>query len=138
MGKIDVNSLLTSEYDRKINICPSSLLTIHFSVADIAFIGPEPILRAFTYFGAAVFQVTTAQEAEQKLRELSADTAQSCKIIYIEERLAEPIQESIKMLNMKNLPVISIVSSRGKSQGVGKTALNNLVRKATGVDMRIG
>jgi vacuolar-type H+-ATPase subunit F/Vma7 len=115
-----------------------SLYIIHFFVADIAFIGQEPILRVFTYFGAAVFQVATAQEAEEKLRELSAETDQACKIIYIEERLAEPIQESIKMLNMKNLPVISIVSSRGKPQGVGKTALNKLVRKATGVDMRIG
>jgi vacuolar-type H+-ATPase subunit F/Vma7 len=106
-------------------------------VAEIAFIGQERLLRVFTYFGAAVFPVTSSHEAEQKLQELVADTQNPWRLIYIEETLADEIQESIKTLNRKPLPVISIVSSRGKTQGLGKTMLHNLVRKATGVDMRI-
>jgi len=106
-------------------------------VSEIAFIGQERLLRVFSYFGAAVFSVDSAHEAEEKLRELATGDQQSWRLIYIEEALAEEIRASIKSLNKNPLPVISIVSSRGKSRGLGKTMLHNLVRKATGVDMRI-
>jgi vacuolar-type H+-ATPase subunit F/Vma7 len=106
-------------------------------VADIAFIGQERLLRVFTYFGADVFPVSSVQEADEKLQELATNTQTPWQLIYIEEALADELQGQIKMLNRNPLPVISIVSSRGKSRGLGKTILHNLVRKATGVDMRI-
>ena len=84
-----------------------------------------------------MFSVDSAHEAEEKLQELAADDQQPWRLIYIEEALADEMRASIKTLNKNLLPVISIVSSRGKTRGLGKTMLHNLVRKATGVDMRI-
>lgn len=103
----------------------------------IAFIGKQRIFRVFTYFGTSVFLVSTPQEAEEKLQELVADTTESWGVIYIEEQLAAPLRDLIMELNKRTLPVISIVSSSGEPQGLGGKMLNNLVRKATGVDMRI-
>ena len=80
-------------------------------MAKIAFIGKERILRALTYFGTAVFQVTTPQEAEAKLQELVEDQEPSYGIVYIEEPLAEPLLDRIAQLNRPPLPVISIFPS---------------------------
>ena len=106
-------------------------------MAKIAFIGQERILRVFRYFGTSVFQVSTPQEAEEKLQELVSDTEQTWGIIYIEETLADIIRDRIMELNRGVLPVISIVSSSGETKGIGGKMLHALVRKATGVEMRV-
>jgi vacuolar-type H+-ATPase subunit F/Vma7 len=103
----------------------------------IAFIGQERLLRVFRYFGTSVFQVSTPQEAGEKIEELVADTKQTWGIIYIEEALADAIRERIMELNREALPVISIVSASGETKGIGGEMLHALVRKATGVDMRV-
>lgn len=105
--------------------------------AQIAFIGQEQLLRVFTYFGVSVFQVSTPQDAEEKLRELVADPRQTWGIIYIEERFADGLHELIQQLNRKTLPVISIVSASGVTQGLARNNINALVRKATGVELKI-
>ncbi len=83
-----------------------------------------------------MFQVSTPQEADEKLQELIDDREHEWGIVYIEESLAEPIEEHITALNKKVLPVISIFPSSGKKKGIAGKMLNGLVRKATGVEMR--
>ena len=105
-------------------------------MAKIAFIGKEKILRVFNYFGTSVFQVTTPQEAEQKLQELVDDKKNEWGIVYIEESLAEAFMGRIVKLNKRLLPVISIFPSSGEKKGLSGEMLNNLVRKVTGVELR--
>jgi vacuolar-type H+-ATPase subunit F/Vma7 len=107
-------------------------------MAKIAFIGQTGSFRVFTYFGATVFQVTTPQEADAKLQELSADAQQTWGIIYLDERLALPLRQRIQTLNKQQLlPVISIIAVGGQTEGLARTILNALIRKSTGVEMRI-
>jgi vacuolar-type H+-ATPase subunit F/Vma7 len=106
-------------------------------VAEIAFIGQERLVRVFTYFGIDVFPVASVSEAQETLQKLTADRGETWRLVYIEEALTEEIQEQIRVLNRQPLPVISIVSLRGTPQGIGKSTLHNLVRKATGVELRI-
>jgi vacuolar-type H+-ATPase subunit F/Vma7 len=106
-------------------------------MAKIAFIGRERILQALTYFGTTVFRVTTSREAEVKLQELLEDQEQEWGIIYIEEPLAEPFIERIVQLNRAPLPVISLFPSTGEKKGISGHILNKLVRKVTGVDIRL-
>jgi vacuolar-type H+-ATPase subunit F/Vma7 len=105
-------------------------------MAKIAFIGKEKILSVFTYFGTSVFQVATPQEADEKLQELVKDRDNQWGIVYIEENLAESLTEQITELNKGLLPVISIFPSSGEKKGIAGEILNNLVRKATGVEMK--
>jgi vacuolar-type H+-ATPase subunit F/Vma7 len=105
-------------------------------MAKIAFIGKEKILRVFTYFGTTVFQVTTSQEAEEKLQELVDDQENEWGIIYIEEPLAEMFIDRITELNKNFLPVISLFPSTGEKKGLSGKILNNLVRKVTGVEIQ--
>lgn len=105
-------------------------------MAKIAFIGREKILSVFMYFGTSVFQVSTPQEADEKLQELATDRENEWGIVYIEENLAESIKDRIMTLNKGLFPVISIFPSSGEKKGIAGEMLNNLVRGATGVEMR--
>ena len=105
-------------------------------MAKIAFIGKEPTLRGFNYFGTTVFRVSTPQEAEAQLQALVADQENTWGIIYLEEVLAEPILPRVVQLNKGVLPVISIFPSIGEKKELSKTMLHHLVRKVTGVEMR--
>jgi vacuolar-type H+-ATPase subunit F/Vma7 len=102
----------------------------------IAFVGKEKITRVFNYFGTSVFQVTTSQEAEEKLQELVDDRENKWGIVYIEESLAESLKDRIAELNKRLLPVISIYPSSGEKKGIAAKILSDLVRKVTGVEMR--
>lgn len=104
-------------------------------MAKIAFIGKEKILRAFNYFGMSVFQVSTPQEAEEKLQELVNDKDRDWGIVYIEEKLAEAFIGRIAELNKMLLPVISVLPCTGEKKGLSGTMLRNLVRKVTGVEL---
>jgi len=114
----------------------SEIRNLKSEMAKIAFIGREKILRVFNYFGTSVFQVSTPQEAGEKLQELVEDRENEWGIVYIEEDLAEPIKDHITGLNKRLLPVISIFPSSGEKKGIGGEMLNNLVRKVTGIEMR--
>ncbi len=105
-------------------------------MARIAFIGREKILSVFKYFGTSVFQVSTPQEADEKLQELVQDQESEWGIVYIEEHLAESLKDQITELNKALLPVISIFPSSGEKKGIAGTMLNALVRQTTGVEMR--
>ena len=105
-------------------------------MAKIAFIGKEKILSVFNYFGSSVFQVSTPQEADEKLQELVTDRENEWGIVYIEENLAESLKDQIMELNKGPLPVISIFPSSGEKKGIAGKMLNNLVRKTTGVEMK--
>ncbi len=105
-------------------------------MAKIAFIGKERILRVFTYFGMSVFQVSTPQEAEERLQELVNDTESGWGIVYIEESLAETFIKRIAEFNKMTLPVISLLPCSGEKKGLSGEMLRNLVRKVTGVELR--
>lgn len=104
-------------------------------MANIAFIGREHIIRVFNYFGTSVFQVSTPQEADAKLQELTNDTEQEWGIVYLEESLAESLQERIKEYNRQALPVISIFPGSGEKKNIGSQMLYGLVRKVIGIEM---
>lgn len=105
-------------------------------MAKIAFIGRERILGVCQYFGTAVFQVATSQEAEAKLQELIEDTESQWGIVYIEETLAEAFLERIVALNRRPLPVVSLFPSTGEKKELSGKILDDLVRKVTGVELR--
>ena len=105
-------------------------------MAKIAFIGKEKILRVFNYFGTSVFQVSTPQQAEEKLQEIVDDKEHEWGIVYIEECLAEAFMDRIAELNRNVLPVISIFPATGEKKGLAGDMVNHLVRKVTGVELR--
>lgn len=105
-------------------------------MAKIAFIGKEKILRVFNYFGMSVFQVSTPEEAKEKLQALVDDKASEWGLVYVEECLAEAFMDRIAELNQKPLPVISIFPSTGEKKGLSHQMLGKLVRKVTGVELR--
>jgi vacuolar-type H+-ATPase subunit F/Vma7 len=108
-------------------------------MAKIAFIGKEQIIGIFKYFGTAVFQVSTSQEADAKLQELVQENTegnQTWGIVYLEESLAEPLKDRIIALNRGLLPVISIFPASGEKKGMAGKLINDLVRKVTGVELR--
>ncbi len=104
-------------------------------MAKVAFIGKERVLCVFRYFGMAVFQVSTPDEAKEKLQTLVDDKESEWGLVYIEECLAEAFMDHIARLNHMPLPVISIFPSTGEKKGLSQQMLGNLVRKVTGVDL---
>ena len=105
-------------------------------MAKIACIGKEPILQGLTYVGVTVFLVASAQEAEARLQTLLAEPAEKWGLIYVEERLAEAFIDRLKALNTRPLPVVSLLPTIGVKKNITSQALQQLVRKVTGVDLQ--
>ena len=98
----------------------------------IAVIGGADSVVGFKALGLDTFPANTAAEAKKTLRELARIEEDPYVIIYIEETLAEPIQDEIKKYNSQPSPAVILIPGRDGPLGLGQNALQQAVEKAVG------
>ena len=98
----------------------------------IAVIGGADSVVGFKALGLDTFPADSAAEAKKTLRDLARIEEDPYVIIYIEETLAEPIQDEIKKYNSQPTPAVILIPGRDGPLGLGQNALQQAVEKAVG------
>ena len=98
----------------------------------IAVIGAADSVVGFKALGLDAFPAADSAEAKQLLHTLAKAEEDPYLIIYLEETLAEPIQEEIRKYNSLPSPAVILIPGRDGPIGLGQNALQQAVEKAVG------
>ena len=101
----------------------------------IAVIGSADSVVGFRALGLDCFAVQDAQEAKHTLKELARPADDPYVIVYLEETLAEPIQDEIRKYHSQPSPAVILIPGRDGPIGLGQNALTQAVEKAVGTNI---
>lgn len=101
---------------------------------DICIIGDYDSVCGYGVLGFKVYAVSDNEKASEILKN-AADTA---KIIFITEPIAEALQNEIDLLKDRRLPAVIPVPSLTGSSGFAKTRISEAVKQAVGSDISFG
>lgn len=100
-------------------------------VNKIAVIGDKDSVLALKAVGVEVFDATTAEEAQNLIKQLSGSYA----VLFIAENLAEQIPEVLAKAKTQAFPAIVPIPTTQNSSGFGMKGIKSDVEKAIGVDI---
>ena len=100
----------------------------------IAVIGGRETVMGFKALGLEACPVESKSEAKDTLKKLARESDEYA-IIYIEENLAEALQDEIDRYKDRPTPAIILIPGREGSLGLGLTALNQAVERAIGTNI---
>lgn len=98
----------------------------------IAVIGAADSVVGFKALGLDAYPAANGAEAKKLLHDLAKIEEDPYVIIYIEETLAEPIQDEIRKYNSLPSPAVILIPGRDGPIGLGQSALVQAVEKAVG------
>lgn len=98
----------------------------------IGVIGNGNSVLIYKMLGFDVFFTENDQEASAKIDELAE---KEYGVIYVTERVAENISETIQKYDDKMLPAIILIPDQTGSRGIGKRRVQENVKKAVGQDI---
>jgi V/A-type H+-transporting ATPase subunit F len=98
----------------------------------IGVIGNGNSVLIYKMLGFDVFFTENDQEASAKIDELAEN---EYGVIYVTERVAENISETIQKYDDKMLPAIILIPDQTGSRGIGKRRVQENVKKAVGQDI---
>ena len=98
----------------------------------IAVIGGSDSVIGFKALGLDTFPASDSAQARKLLHDLARVEEDPYVIIYIEETLAEPIQDEIRKYNSRPSPAVILIPGRDGPIGLGQNALRQAVEKAVG------
>jgi len=102
------------------------------AMAKIAAVGPKEAVLAFKALGLEVVPVATPSEAARAVHELAESGA---AVIFITEREASQIEETISRYKTSPTPAIIPIPGAGGALGLGMAAVRKNVEKAVGADI---
>lgn len=98
----------------------------------IAVIGAADSVIGFKALGLDTYPAADSAEAKKILHQISRIEEDPYVIVYMEETLAEPIQDEIKKYNALPSPAVILIPGRDGPIGLGQNALTQAVEKAVG------
>lgn len=98
----------------------------------IGVIGDKNSVLIYRMLGFDVFSTSNPNEASQKIDELANN---EYGVIYVTEKIAEDISETIHKYDEKMLPAIILIPDQTGSRGIGKRRVQENVEKAVGQDI---
>lgn len=101
----------------------------------IAVMGSPDTVMGFKALGLDAVPVRTGEEAREKFRALTRPGGDEYAIIYVEERLAEPLGEDIAKFKDRPSPAVILIPGKDGSMGLGLSALQTAVERAVGANI---
>ncbi|HLR88287.1 MAG TPA: V-type ATP synthase subunit F [Atopostipes sp.] len=95
----------------------------------IGVIGDENSVLVYRMLGFEVFMSDNPEDASNILDNLANE---NYGVIYVTEKVAEKITETIKKYDDKMLPAIILIPDHTGSRGIGKRRVQENVEKAVG------
>ncbi len=95
----------------------------------VAVIGDRESVLGFRALGLEVHTPETPDQIRNAIDKLAKEEA---AVIYITERMAEQVPDTIRRYAEKILPAIIFIPDRQGSLGIGKEAIQKRVEKAVG------
>ena len=98
----------------------------------IAVIGGADSVVGFKALGLDAYPAADGAQARKILHDISRIEEDPYVIIYMEETLAESIQDDIRRYNSLPSPAVILIPGRDGPIGLGQNALRQAVEKAVG------
>lgn len=98
----------------------------------IAVIGAPDSVVGFKALGLDAYSAADGAEAKKILHDISRIEQDPYVIIYLEETLAESIQDELRKYNSLPTPAVILIPGRDGPIGLGRNALQQAVEKAVG------
>ena len=98
----------------------------------IAVVGDRASVLGFKALGVEVF---TPEDAESCRKTIDTLAREGAGLIYLTERLAAQIPETVERFRSTMVPAIILIPDRAGSLGMGKAAIRSRVEKAVGKDI---
>lgn len=98
----------------------------------IAVIGGADSVAGFKALGLDTFPASDGAEARRLLHDLAKIEEDPYLIIYMEETLAQSIQDDVRRYNSMPSPAVILIPGRDGPIGLGQNALQQAVEKAVG------
>ena len=95
----------------------------------IGVLGNDNSVLIYRMLGFDVYQIDNPEEASRKIDELAQD---DYGVIYVTERVAEKILETIHRYDDEILPAIILIPDHTGTRGIGKKRVQENVEKAVG------
>lgn len=99
----------------------------------IGIIGDRESVLCFSALGFTVFEVEDAKSAETVLK--NAAESKEFAVLFITEKLAAEMDETIGRYKDLPLPAITVIPGRGGSTGYGLASIKKAVERAVGADI---
>lgn len=97
----------------------------------IAMLGGKNSILPFKGLGIDVYPVTDLEEARQQIEAL----AKECGVIFVTERIAEQLEDTIRKYDHMPVPAIIPIPSSTGSLGIGMNRIQRNVEKAIGMNI---
>ena len=101
----------------------------------VAVVGERGTVMGFKALGLDVFPVSGNEDARDALRRMISGSEDQYAIIYLEENLAEALEQEINRFKSEPSPAIILIPGREGPLGLGQSALRIAVEKAVGIDI---
>ena len=102
----------------------------------IAVIGGPDTVIGFKALGLDTFPVRETAEARRIFKDITRpDRPDEYAIIYLEERLAEPLRADIDRFTDSPSPAVILIPGVEGSMGLGQSALQAAVERAVGANI---
>lgn len=98
----------------------------------IAVVGDWESVMGFRALGLDTYSVTSPEEARETIHRLAKE---NCAIIYLTEQLGMKLGDVLQKYKDELKPAIILIPGRQGSLGIGKTAIQNSVKRAVGADI---
>lgn len=97
----------------------------------IAVLGSRETVMGFKALGLDVFPVMGGDEAKKVFKQITR-AEESFAIIYVEENIAQELEEEIAKFKDVPSPAVILIPGRNGSLGMGQSALAAAVERAVG------
>lgn len=97
----------------------------------IAMMGGKDSILPFKGIGIDVFPVTDIGDAKETIKSLASDYG----VIFLTERVAEQLPETVALYDDQIAPAIILIPSSTGSLGIGMKRIQENVEKAVGQDI---
>ena len=98
----------------------------------VGVIGDKDSILGFKILGLSVFPVTLPEEAAKTLNHMAKE---GYAVVYITEKIAEEIVETIDNYKSSKFPAIIPIPGNQGSSGVGMRSIKKAMEKAVGTDI---
>ncbi|MCX5751746.1 MAG: hypothetical protein NT099_08825 [Candidatus Saganbacteria bacterium] len=100
----------------------------------IKLIGPKDLIQYLSLLGIETYPAQTTEEAKNALEQA---TKHHTALVFITEKLAQPLIEEIETLNQKPETNIVLIPDHTGSTGLLSGRIHNLVRNSIGAEVII-
>jgi len=98
----------------------------------IGLIGDRDTVLGFAALGLTVFAVSTKEETEQAVLEVTRD---NFAVVLITERAFARVEQQLSAVRDRALPVFTLIPDKEGRIGLGQKRLSKMIEKAIGVDI---